>query len=151
MKDFEEGYSALAVADGIAAFCTRRNLALVDLGKLTALTESRRRGRNLAYGAFASSLRYYRSPMWHGLRVGFLGSLVLTSTHLAVLCGYREAEPTDSEDDGVIQVDSSHNLRMINFAILSIDFGTMRCRMVDKSRQWQVEEKRKRKRADTGS
>ncbi|CAO1625199.1 unnamed protein product [Sympodiomycopsis kandeliae] len=153
VRMFQFEYHHLAVSDGTAAVPTDDKIMLVDLASLVAINGSSQ-GNTSEELAPMSSVRYYMPPILQGRGVRFDQGIALTATHLAI-AGEHDAWEADEGDHGTSSEGrargTGHDVGG-KHGILSIDFGTMRCQMVDDSRQYQSEEKtgseetRKRKR-----
>ncbi|CAO1625211.1 unnamed protein product [Sympodiomycopsis kandeliae] len=127
-------YSHLAVSDGIAAYCEEDKLVMVDLAILLTLPKRDQQDDQLC-DALTSSVKYYVPPMFHDSPLRSSWSLALTSTQLAVMCISQNLIP---EPQNLLE-----STRLLRYGILSIDFGAMRCRVVDQSRVSLVENEEK--------
>lgn len=86
--------------------------------------------------ALQSAVRFYIPPVLAERNFKFYFGLAMSTTHLAAGVVYF-SDPDDAQ--------SAPSLDR-KYGMLSIDFGTMRCQMVDEARRWQDDESRKRKR-----
>ncbi|CAO1625220.1 unnamed protein product [Sympodiomycopsis kandeliae] len=143
--------SVLAVADGRAAYTVQDGMVLVDLDLLNTLgtdnpTESHTHADfDGESNALLSVVQHYQPQSLHNLR--YLRFLAFTATMMAFAGTFDDVKIPDRHDATERLYGTSTRLEAsaedAKDAIISINFGKMRCREVDEARQLQDEQRRR--------